>query len=85
MHWTLAAIDFKSQTIQKYLTKEHRVKKGCILEDSRWTIVQMRTFAIPKQLNGNDCGVFVCKYADFLSQGKPFTFRQWAVEKYDDE
>ncbi|RXN31442.1 sentrin-specific protease 2-like isoform X2 [Labeo rohita] len=32
--------------------------------------------AIPKQVNGNDCGVFACKYADFLSQGKPLTFRQ---------
>ncbi|XP_055073934.2 uncharacterized protein [Misgurnus anguillicaudatus] len=93
MHWALAVIDLKSQTIQcydsmsqrhdeichmlfAYLTEEHRVKKGYILEASRWTIGRMRTFAIPKQLNGNDCGVFVCKYADFLSQGKLLTFRQ---------
>ncbi|XP_048017277.1 uncharacterized protein LOC125249118 isoform X1 [Megalobrama amblycephala] len=61
MHWALAVIDFKSQTIQcydsmgqrhddichmflKYLTEEHKVKKGCILEASRWTIGRMRTY-----------------------------------------
>ncbi|KAK9969753.1 hypothetical protein ABG768_027902 [Culter alburnus] len=86
MHWALAAIqcydsmgqrhDDICHMLLKYLTEEHKVKKGCILEASRWTIGRMRTYAIPKQVNGNDCGVFVCKYADFLSQGKPLTFRQ---------
>ncbi|KAF4118234.1 hypothetical protein G5714_000285 [Onychostoma macrolepis] len=56
--------------------KEYRVKKGCVLEASRWTVGRMRINAIPKQVNGDDCGVFACKYADFLSQGKPLTFRQ---------
>ncbi|XP_050957347.1 sentrin-specific protease 2-like [Labeo rohita] len=93
MHWALAVIDLKSQTIQccdsigqrhdeichmllNYIAEEYRVKKGCVLEASRWTVGRMRTKAIPKQVNGNDCGVFACKYADFLSQGKPLTFRQ---------
>ncbi|KAF4101502.1 hypothetical protein G5714_017934 [Onychostoma macrolepis] len=62
--------------VRKYLTKEYRVKKGCVLEGSRWTVARMRTNAIPKQVNGDDCGVFACKYADFLSQGKPLTFRE---------
>ncbi|KAK7122888.1 hypothetical protein R3I94_019863 [Phoxinus phoxinus] len=93
LHWALAVIDFKSQTIQcydsmgqrhdaichillEYLMEENKIKKACCFEASRWTIGRMRTNAIPKQTNGNDCGVFICKYADFLSQGKPLTFRQ---------
>ncbi|CAM4640626.1 unnamed protein product [Leuciscus chuanchicus] len=63
-------------TLLKYLMEEHKIKKACCFEASRWTIGRMRTNAIPKQTNGNDCGVFICKYADFLSQGKPLTFRQ---------
>ncbi|RXN04224.1 methyltransferase 25 [Labeo rohita] len=62
--------------VRKYIAEEYRVKKGCVLEASRWTVGRMRTKAILKQVNGNDYGVFACKYADFLSQGKPLTFRQ---------
>lgn len=29
---------------------------------------------IPQQSNGNDCGVFVCKFADFISRDKPIIF-----------
>ncbi|XP_057206505.1 sentrin-specific protease 2-like [Triplophysa rosa] len=60
----------------KYFTEEYKVKKGCILETYRWTTGRMRTHAVPRQTNGNDCGVFACKYADFLSQGNQLTFRQ---------
>uniref|UniRef100_A0A3P9NGE3 Ubiquitin-like protease family profile domain-containing protein n=1 Tax=Poecilia reticulata TaxID=8081 RepID=A0A3P9NGE3_POERE len=31
---------------------------------------------IPQQTNGSDCGVFVCKYADYIAKGKPLTFKQ---------
>ncbi|XP_068277277.1 sentrin-specific protease 2-like isoform X2 [Nyctibius grandis] len=31
---------------------------------------------IPQQYNASDCGVFVCKYADYFSQDKPLTFNQ---------
>ena len=31
---------------------------------------------IPEQLNGCDCGVFTCKYAEYLSQDKAFDFDQ---------
>uniref|UniRef100_A0A9J8A0K7 Ubiquitin-like protease family profile domain-containing protein n=1 Tax=Cyprinus carpio carpio TaxID=630221 RepID=A0A9J8A0K7_CYPCA len=48
MHWALAVIDFKSQTIQCYDSMGQR----------------------------HDDIFFVCKYADFLSQGKPLTFRK---------
>ncbi len=31
---------------------------------------------IPKQLNGSDCGVFACKFADFASRDARITFTQ---------
>jgi len=45
-----------------------------------WIFFVSRQF--PNRQNGNDCGVFICKYADFLSQGKPPTFRQVQVHNY---
>lgn len=31
---------------------------------------------IPQQKNGSDCGVFACKYADYIAKGRPLTFKQ---------
>lgn len=31
---------------------------------------------IPQQKNGSDCGVFACKYADYIAKRKPLTFKQ---------
>merc|ERR1712043_132378 len=31
---------------------------------------------IPRQLNGSDCGVFTCQYAEFLSREASFEFSQ---------
>ena len=31
---------------------------------------------IPQQLNGSDCGMFVCKFAEFISRDAAFTFSQ---------
>uniref|UniRef100_A0A8C1VBH6 Ubiquitin-like protease family profile domain-containing protein n=1 Tax=Cyprinus carpio TaxID=7962 RepID=A0A8C1VBH6_CYPCA len=73
MHWALAVIDFKSQTIQCYDSMGQRHDDICHITSQICT--RSRKDAIPKWVNGNDCGVFVCKYADFLSQGKPLTFR----------
>ncbi|RMC02265.1 hypothetical protein DUI87_21432 [Hirundo rustica rustica] len=36
---------------------------------THWTLLE-----IPQQNNGNDCGVFVCKFADFISRDKPIIF-----------
>lgn len=34
---------------------------------------------IPQQMNGSDCGVFSCKYAEYLSRNASFTFSQVCV------
>ena len=31
---------------------------------------------VPMQKNNKDCGVFVCKYADFYAKGQSFNFTQ---------
>ena len=31
---------------------------------------------IPQQMNGSDCGMFTCKFAEYLSRRAKFTFSQ---------
>lgn len=91
MHWTLASIDMLNKEINYYdsmngnnqecvkllliyLRDELEDKKKEVLDTENWktTIVK----GIPQQMNGSDCGMFTCKYADYLSRGKSFTFNQ---------
>ncbi|XP_051562223.1 sentrin-specific protease 2-like [Myxocyprinus asiaticus] len=59
-----------------YLKEEFKVKKGRDLDISKWTVSSLRPTEIPQQKNGSDCGVFICKYADYISRGCNLTFRQ---------
>ncbi|XP_059209420.1 sentrin-specific protease 2 [Centropristis striata] len=59
-----------------YLKEEHRVKKGRELDSTKWTVGSFRATEIPQQRNGSDCGVFACKYADYIAKGRPLTFKQ---------
>jgi hypothetical protein len=40
-------------------------------DNDQWKMAFPHT---PKQTNGSDCGVFVCKYMDYLSRKEPFSF-----------
>ncbi|XP_040916384.1 sentrin-specific protease 2 isoform X2 [Toxotes jaculatrix] len=59
-----------------YLKEEHKAKKGRELDSAKWTIGSLRATEIPQQKNGSDCGVFACKYADYIAKGRPLTFKQ---------
>ncbi|XP_068437159.1 sentrin-specific protease 2 [Clinocottus analis] len=59
-----------------YLKEEHKAKKGRELDSPKWSIGSLRATEIPQQRNGSDCGVFVCKYADYIAKGRPLTFKQ---------
>lgn len=59
-----------------YLREEHKTKKGRDLDSAKWTIGSLRAADIPQQKNGSDCGVFACKYADYIAKGRPLTFKQ---------
>lgn len=60
----------------RYIQEEHKMKKGRELDVSKWTVCSMRPSEIPQQKNGSDCGVFACKYADYLAKDRPLTFKQ---------
>lgn len=59
-----------------YLKEEHKIKKGRELDSPKWTIGSLRASEIPQQKNGSDCGVFACKYADYIAKGRPLAFKQ---------
>ncbi|XP_038835845.1 sentrin-specific protease 2-like isoform X2 [Salvelinus namaycush] len=59
-----------------YLREEHKARKDQDLDECKWTVDSLRASEIPQQKNGSDCGVFACKYADYIAQGWPLTFRQ---------
>lgn len=93
LHWTLAVIDLLCKEIRYYdsmngnnheclkalklyLKEEHADKKGNLpLDLSSWNCIHVKD--IPQQMNGSDCGMFACKYAEFASRGKNvFNFNQ---------
>lgn len=90
-HWCLAVINIKEKKfeyydslggegysclklLRDYVIQEHKDKKKCEIDLSDWQ--NYIPSNIPKQENGYDCGVFLCKYADYASQNREFTFKQ---------
>ena len=70
MHWN----DSKYlQALLRYL-KDEAKKISFDFNEKDWTLFV--DDAIPKQDNGYDCGVFVCMFADFLTDNLPFAFSQ---------
>lgn len=59
-----------------YLQQESKDKKGKELDTSGWTLHSKKRSEIPQQMNGSDCGMFTCKYADYITKDKPITFTQ---------
>ncbi|XP_026711352.1 sentrin-specific protease 2 [Athene cunicularia] len=64
------------ETLFYYLQEESQQKRNLQLTFSEWTLHSMEEHEIPQQENGSDCGVFLCKYADYISRDKPITFTQ---------
>ncbi|XP_026223662.1 sentrin-specific protease 1 [Anabas testudineus] len=60
----------------EYLQQESKDKKGKELDTSGWTLHSKKRTEIPQQMNGSDCGMFTCKYADYITKDKPITFTQ---------
>lgn len=59
-----------------YLKDEYKAKKSKDLDVSKWIVSSLKSNEIPQQNNGSDCGVFACKYADYIARGQPLTFKQ---------
>ncbi len=57
-------------------------RKQVDLDRSAWTLQNMKS--IPQQQNGSDCGMFSCKFAEYLSRGADLTFKQDDMQYYRD-
>ena len=97
MHWVLAEIDVKNKRISYYdsllgecHTTMRNLKKWVIDEaknklDETWDADDWEEYYpkdIPLQKNGCDCGVFMIKYADYLSVGAELAFSQRNMEYF---
>lgn len=64
------------ETIFQYLQNESKTRRNIELDPLEWKQYSVTSEQIPLQLNGNDCGVFTCKYADYIARDQPVTFSQ---------
>ncbi|KAL0895198.1 hypothetical protein ABMA27_013639 [Loxostege sticticalis] len=91
VHWCLSIVDFRDKKISyldsmggrnqacldallQYLRDEHKDKKGQPFDDGGWKTECLKD--IPQQMNGSDCGMFACTFAEFSSRNAPYTFSQ---------
>ena len=96
MHWVCAVAFMRERKIQfydsmgsngmyylkhllQYLKDEHQDKNKSPLPGD-WELIPS-TDDTPQQLNGYDCGVFTCMFADFVSRDAPLNFDQSHVTK----
>ncbi|RXM93373.1 ATP-dependent 6-phosphofructokinase, muscle type [Acipenser ruthenus] len=62
--------------LTQYLKQESQDKRNTSLDLGGWQLQCRRRNEIPQQMNGSDCGMFTCKYADYITKDKPITFTQ---------
>ena len=64
------------ETIFQCLQKESKTRRNIELDPLEWKQYSVTSEEIPLQLNGSDCGMFTCKYADYIARDQPVTFSQ---------
>ncbi|XP_050417974.1 sentrin-specific protease 1 isoform X2 [Patella vulgata] len=91
VHWCLAIIDFIKKSIRyydsmggnndtclnalkQYLIDECLDKKKQKFDLTGWSTVAVKD--IPQQMNGSDCGMFSCVFAEYVTRGAKITFTQ---------
>lgn len=91
IHWCVSIIDFKNKTLKyydsmgspnykclqvlkQYLQDEYVDKKKKTFEFLGWNCECMKN--IPLQMNGSDCGVFSCMFAEYICSNKKLDFSQ---------
>ncbi|KAK6471211.1 sentrin-specific protease 1 isoform X1 [Huso huso] len=68
--------DEACRILLQYLKQESQDKRNTSLDLGGWQLQCRRRNEIPQQMNGSDCGMFTCKYADYITKDKPITFTQ---------
>ena len=66
-------------TVFSYLKDEHLAKKGYPLKQD-WTLKFAKER--PRQYNNKDCGLYVCKFAEYLSRRAELTFCQENIPRF---
>ncbi|KAJ8729114.1 hypothetical protein PYW08_000695 [Mythimna loreyi] len=91
VHWCLSLVDFRARKINyldsmggrnqacldallQYLKDEHQDKKGAPFDASGWKTECLKD--IPQQMNGSDCGMFACTFAEFSARDAAYSFTQ---------
>ena len=91
VHWCMSIIHFKNKTIkyydsmghpnfrvldslEQYLKDESLDKKKEQFDMEGWTKESVKD--CPRQMNGSDCGVFSCMFAEFISRDSKISFTQ---------
>jgi sentrin-specific protease 1 len=91
IHWCMSIIDFRDKSItyydsmggnnpkcltalKQYLQDESIDKKKQTYDMSNWKLYSAKK--IPQQMNGSDCGVFSCMFAEYVCANKKITFTQ---------
>ncbi|GAB0094063.1 uncharacterized protein DMENIID0001_092840 [Sergentomyia squamirostris] len=97
VHWCMAIIDMRNQTIryydsmgqanmrildalEDYLKSESLDKKQRPFDTSGWKKQCMQD--CPRQMNGSDCGVFSCMFAEYITRGCDITFTQAEMQYF---
>lgn len=64
-------------TLLEYLREESMDKKKQDFDDENWRLInRFASDGIPMQMNGSDCGVFCCQYAEYITRGAKLNFSQ---------
>ncbi|XP_014609451.1 PREDICTED: sentrin-specific protease 1-like [Polistes canadensis] len=91
IHWCMSIIDFRDKSIcyydsmgssnpkclsalRQYLEEESMDKKKRSFDTSDWKLISAKN--IPQQMNGSDCGVFSCMFAEYICANRKITFTQ---------
>jgi len=91
VHWCMAIIHLRNKTIryydskgkpnrpvldalEKYLREESIFKPKKQFDTSDFVIESVQN--IPRQLDGSDCGIFSCMFAEYITCDVPITFTQ---------
>ncbi|XP_076382199.1 sentrin-specific protease 1 [Megalopta genalis] len=91
IHWCMSIIDFRDKSVRyydsmgsnnmkclsalrQYLEDESLDKKKQPYDTSNWKLECAKN--IPQQMNGSDCGVFSCMFAEYICANKKITFTQ---------
>ncbi|KYN07269.1 PREDICTED: sentrin-specific protease 1-like [Cyphomyrmex costatus] len=91
IHWCMSIIDFRNKSIayydsmgsnnpkclaslKQYLQDESLDKKKQSYDMNEWKFHSAKN--IPQQMNGSDCGVFSCMFAEFVCANRKITFTQ---------